>query len=115
MKHPMQKQTTDDSAVLRFVENKLVTWLVDRLPNGMNDIAREYFEGKYSQDDFDQILQQIGYSVSAIPYKDKEKYSITDNNRDPEEQFEIKYKALKKSLIPIVADLFCIAEEDLKS
>lgn len=113
MKHPMQPQKTDDSGVLRFVENGLVRWLVDQLPNGMNDLSIQFQSAGYSEDDYDQILQLIGYSVSGIPYRDLDKHGITDNNRDPNEHFEIEYKELKNKLRPVISELFNIHEDDL--
>ena len=77
-KHPMQYQNRT-SEVWRFVENKLVSWLIDQLPNKMNTLAVEYHRGNYDAADYDQILQLIGYSVSGIPYKNKDLYDITDN------------------------------------
>jgi len=78
-KHPMQKQYLTENGVRRFIENKLVSWLIDQLPNNMNDLAKEFYVGGYDKDDYDQILQLIGYSVSGIPYKNKDLYDITDN------------------------------------
>lgn len=112
MKHPMQYQE-NDNGVQRFVENKLVIWLIDSLGDGLNDLCREYSSGDYDVDDYDQILQLIGYSVSSIPYIDKTKYLVTDKNCKPDLAFEIEYKNLKDSLRPIISNLFDIAEGDL--
>lgn len=67
------------SEVWRFVENELVSWLIDQLPNNMNSLALEYCTGNYDDADYDQILQLIGYSVSGIPYKNKDLYDIANN------------------------------------
>ena len=117
MKHPMQPQTETENKVIRFVENPLVTWLIDQLPDRMNTIAHEFAmnkDGKYCADDYDQILQLIGYSVSGIPYRDPEKYKITDENKDSDNHFESEYKGLKDQLRPIISELFNIHEDDLK-
>lgn len=99
MKHPMQ-YTKDH----RFVENKLISWMVERV--GLNEIAREFSIEDYDNDDYDQLLQLIGYSVSGIPYKDKGKYDITNTDLKPEEVYENKYKNLKNRLKPIIRDYF---------
>jgi len=114
MKHPMQKQCFTENKVKRFTENKLVTWLIDQLPNGMNDLSREFYRNNHDADDYDQILQQIGYSVSGIPYKNKDLHEITDADENPEESFERRYKWLKSSLAPIMSEVYQIAEEDME-
>lgn len=103
MKHPMQFQETDKRGILRFVENPLVSWMVDQLPGQLNKLTIEYhsYPDKYSQDDYDQIMQLIGYSVSGIPYQDRSKYEITDNNIKPEEAYENQYKELIEKLKPL--------------
>ena len=96
----------------RFVENKLVSWMVNKI--GLTEIyikSRE--DGFDDNDDYDQLLQLIGYSTSAIPYLDKDKHCITDTDSKPEDVFEKKYKELKKDLAPIMSELFNIHENDL--
>jgi hypothetical protein len=103
MKHPMQFIVNQ-----RFVENKLIRQLVDKI--GLNNIACM----EYDNDDYDQLLQLIGYSTSVIPYRDKDKYELTDNgNSKPEEVFEKRLKKLKKELAPVISELFNIHVEYL--
>ena len=101
MKHPMQYQKDG-----RFIENKLVTWLIDQLPNGQNSISIESQSGKYDNDDYDQILQLIGYSTSGIPYRNRDLFAITDEQSNPEEVYELAYKKLKKALAPIMEEVY---------
>ncbi len=103
MKHPMQYIVDG-----RFVENKLVNWMVYKI--GLNEICLKSKEEGLDED-YDQLLQLIGYSVSGIPYRDQDKYDIEDSK--PEDVYERKYKELKKDLAPIMAELFNICEEDL--
>ena len=110
MKHPMQHQELKDN-VQRFVENKLITWLVDQLPDGMNSLAWEFCKEGYDAADYDQILQQIGYSVSGIPYKNRDLFAVTDNQIQPNEAYEQAYKKLKKALAPIVEEVYDIHVE----
>jgi len=101
MKHPMQYQKDG-----RFIENKLVTWLIDQLPDGQNSISIESQSSKYDKADYDQILQLIGYSTSAIPYRNRDLFAITDNQEKPEEVYELAYKKLKKALAPIMEEVY---------
>ena len=78
MKHPMQSQYEDSKGVIRFTENKLVTWLIDQLPNGLNSLSIEQQTNDYDDADYDQILQQIGYSVSGIPYLNEDLHDMKD-------------------------------------
>ena len=106
MKHPMQKQHIDDQGVKRFVENKLVSWLIDQLPGGLNSLSKQFYDGDHHEDDYDQILQLIGYSVSGIPYRDSAKYNITDlDGEDTEEAFERMYRELKEEVAGTISDL----------
>jgi len=58
-KHPMQRIYKDDSGVHRFVENKIVSFLLDNGGYDMNKIRVMDF----SNEDREQFLQLIGYSV----------------------------------------------------
>jgi len=112
MKHPMQYQETVNG-IDRFVENKLVSWLIDQLPEDMNTLAEAHANGIGDTDDWDQILQLIGYSVFGIPYHDREKFNITDEWKNPENEFEHRYHELKDSLRPIVSEIYNIHPDDL--
>jgi hypothetical protein len=90
----------------RFIENKLVTWLIDQLPGGQNSISIESQSGKYDEADYDQILQLIGYSTSGIPYRNRDLFAITDGQKKPEEVYEEAYKKLKKALAPIMEEVY---------
>jgi hypothetical protein len=63
--HPMQAIVRDDRGVIRFRENKIVRWLLDNGSKTLNDIAAQPFE----DDDRDQFMQLIGYSVSNAPLR----------------------------------------------
>jgi len=110
MKHPMQFIHTEKD-VKRFVQNKIIRYMLDKI-GGLNQIMIK-FEGDEFDDDYDQLLQLIGYSTSGIPYRDKEKYNITDNEGKPEEIYQEMYKQLKKDLGPIISDLYNVHIEDL--
>jgi len=115
MKHPVQNQCFDENGVKRFKENKLISWLIDQLPNGLNDLSMAHQTKGFDDADYDQILQQIGYSVSNIPFRNKELHHITDNgNADAETHYESAYLALKEKMIPVITDLFNIHKDDLK-
>lgn len=63
-RHPIQPIETDPHGTVRFKDNKIVRYLLDKgCMHIMNQIAREDF----SQDDRDQFHQLIGYSVSGAP------------------------------------------------
>ena len=57
---PMQKLVWDGN-VIRFRRNAIVRMLLDEGPFDLNDIAIRNF----SQEDEEQFMQLIGYSVSA--------------------------------------------------
>ena len=61
---PMQPVECDEKGVPRFRENKFVRLLLDQ-PNGLtlNDLVTL----DYPKEDYYQLMQLIGYSVSAAP------------------------------------------------
>lgn len=96
----------------RFIENKLVTWLIDQLPDGQNTISIESQNGKYDKADYDQILQLIGYSTSGIPYRNRDLFAITDEQKNPEEVYEMAYKKLKAAMKPIMEEVYDVDLEE---
>lgn len=73
MKMPMQPIYLDDNGIARFVENKIVRFLLDAGPFDMNQIA--CLPG-ISQEERQQFAQLIGYSVSGFG-----ELSYCDNER----------------------------------
>jgi len=60
-KHPIQPLVVDGHGVIRFKENKIVSWLLDNLNGGMNTIA----EMDFTDEDREQFAQLVGYSHSG--------------------------------------------------
>lgn len=59
-KHPLQPFVLSDHNVIRFKENKLVTKLLDNY-----NLNKLVIEGGYSKEDYEQLMQLIGYSFSG--------------------------------------------------
>lgn len=71
-KHPMQPVEIAKDGIIRFKQNKLVRKLVDQY--GLNDLAVAIPSEDYA-DDWNQLAQLIGYSVSGfgdLSYADPE-------------------------------------------
>jgi hypothetical protein len=67
-KHPMQNIKLDEHGVIRFVENPIVSFLLDhcRLHGvDMNTLAMISEEQGWDHEDHEQFAQLIGYSVSG--------------------------------------------------
>lgn len=62
-KHPSQKIVIHEDGVVRFQENKIVSFLLDKYKPGLNDLTVR-FDGERS--DFEQLMMLIGYSVSGF-------------------------------------------------
>lgn len=60
--HPMQPISRDKYGTARFKENKIVSFLLDAYPGGLNALAMMPF----SKEDQTQFAQLIGYSVSGL-------------------------------------------------
>ena len=68
-KHPIQPLIVDSSGTVRYKENAIVSFLLDALPGGLNEIARQRGH-KFSEEDYTQLMMLIGYShsnASMIP------------------------------------------------
>lgn len=63
MSHPMQPLVVDDSGVVRFKANLLVRYLLDAGPFNLNDLALLH---GIPAEDWEQLAQLIGYSVSGF-------------------------------------------------
>ena len=131
MKHPIQK-TCNKNNVFRFVENEIVSALLDKYPGGLNEIAFKYLES--DPEDYSQLMQLIGYSVSGAPstvpediiniaydgfdsaefekLEDGEIYN--DPNTIKESFYERKHKAHVEAMRPLMAILFDIHESYLE-
>jgi hypothetical protein len=62
--HPRQPVVVDARGVHRFKKNALVRYLLDTHPTvGLSELA--YLGSQFSQDDWMQFAQLLGYSVSG--------------------------------------------------
>ncbi len=71
MKRPIQPLQYDDDGMLRFRANKIVRYLLDAGPFDMNKLAMmpgesEVYAGAFSQEDWEQFAQLIGYSLGGF-------------------------------------------------
>ena len=86
--HPIQPLYKDDSGVVRFKENAIVSFLLDNGPFDMNALAVSQF----SNEDREQFAQLIGYSlcgfgdldyVSDETYERAEEQELVQTRRAP--------------------------------
>lgn len=64
-KLPMQPIYIDDEGVARFRLNRIVRYLVNLHNGGLNGLQRELI-GLAEREDWEQLAQLIGYSVSGF-------------------------------------------------
>lgn len=118
-KHPIQP-TELINGVIRFKENKIVSYLLDKGGIDLNRIAREDF----SQEDREQFAQLIGYSLSGfgdLQYASDVTLSTAEVMADsgkPEieakvEFLEAKLNTVKDSVREAATHLFGIHPDDL--
>lgn len=82
--HPMQPLVEDEHGVIRFKKNAIVSDMLDRdaANGGQNKIAYEVITGKHTHEDYSQLMQLIGYSVSGygdlsiVPKADRDNADI---------------------------------------
>jgi len=81
-KHPMQPIEIAKDGVIRFKQNKLVRSMVDQI--SLNTLAAMHSTEDYA-DDWNQLAQLIGYSVSGfgdLSYADAEIVAKADEIAD---------------------------------
>lgn len=120
MKHPIQPLEKDKSGVLRFKENAIILYLLDKGGIGLNDLAIVDF----SQEDREQFAQLIGYSLGGfgdLSYASDATYEAADrmaregvSDKDAriaalEETLEATRKAVRDAAVA----LFRIHPDDL--
>lgn len=123
-KQPMQPIITDQNGYPRFQENKIVRYLLDNGGIDLNKICAVSAGLGFSQDDMEQFMQLIGYSLngfSELSYVSdiavETAYKIVETGK-PEheakiEALENKLKAAREGMAQGVAELFGIHEDDL--
>jgi len=116
--HPFQPIYMDDNGTVRFKPNKIVEHLAKARLNDLSTLG-------FSDEDWDQFAQLIGYSVSAwggLSYVSSENCKVGDSMVDNPAQSEIEIRIqvlgelvnmLKKTLAKPIAELYGIAVEDL--
>jgi len=62
-KNPMQPFVSDDTGTVRFKQNNIVNYLLDNGGINLNDLA---IITEFSQDDWTQFAQLIGYSLCGF-------------------------------------------------
>jgi len=121
-KHPIQPLELDENKVLRFKENKIVSFLLDNGPYNMDYLARKEF----SQGDREQFAQLIGYShsgagdlsymsdkvlnTSEAMYKDKN----TSEQESKIAYLESRLEEIKDKVRDLTVEVFDIHPDDLE-
>lgn len=63
--HPQQPIGFADDGAIRFKENKIISSLFERGVISLNDLRGRVVDGEFSEGDYVQLTQLIGYSVSG--------------------------------------------------
>lgn len=65
MNHPMQPLVRDEKGIIRFKENKIIRWLFESGKLNLNELALMVSKGMLPKEDYAQLTQLLGYSVSG--------------------------------------------------
>ncbi len=79
MKHPIQPLELKDDNIIRFKENKIVSFLLNAGPFDMNQLAMMPFD----DEDREHFAQLIGYSLCGfgeLSYVSDETYEKAEKN-----------------------------------
>ena len=104
----------------RFIQNRIVTTLLDRAPIGLNEIACMNF----TQSEREQFAQLIGYSLSGfgeLSYASDDIYEIAEKMDNGKSETDAKVEHFQETLNDvrigmkeIIPCLFRIHPDDLK-
>ena len=119
-RHPIQPTEIDSHGTLRFKENKIVSKLLDHSSDNGMDLNNLACMG-FSQEDYDQFNQLIGYSLSGAPISN-EIYEIANEmhfSKLDEKDAEIKVlreklEEVKRGVKIAGSALFAIHPDDFK-
>ncbi len=117
MQHPIQPIYKDNNDIIRFKENAIVTFLA-------KDRLNELSQMNFSQEDWEQLAQLIGYSLSGfseLSYVTDMTYNtvvkIAESGKSEElvriEYLESTLKEVRNKIREIVPLIFRIHEDDL--
>lgn len=121
-KHPIQPTETDGLGVVRFKEDRIVSYLLENGGIDLNKIAMLGF----STEDQEQFAQLIGYSMSGfaeLSYVSDETYCIAERMHDAKlseaqarnEYLESIVSTTREALIELVPKFFKIHPDDLEA
>lgn len=82
-KHPNQPLERDDKEVIRFKANPIVRFLLDYGEFDMNDLGILSEHAGFTDDDWAQFAQLIGYSLSGwgdLSYVSDSKYASVNDD-----------------------------------
>lgn len=98
--HPIQPTEIDEHGVRRFKANALVRYMVDTWCD-LNKLSIVNQRGVGTKEDYDQLLQLIGYSVSGAPLSEMTRSRVQDSGVavDYATAYRRGYKAAKKDMI----------------
>jgi hypothetical protein len=106
--HPLQPIYTDEHGTIRFKNNPLVEWILKQA-GGLNAVASRC-PGK--GEDYDQLLQLIGYSVSGAPLSEKCRARVDEVEDSKQPSFSSGYEAGKRDTLHRIQEVIVeIGEE----
>lgn len=122
MKHPIQPTYIDHHGTRRFKPNKIIEHLQSTGVIDLNKIRLGAGICEYDEDDYGQLLQLIGYSVSGYPLANDARDAVDESQPDDDELTVMrkgydamcgKLQRLRDALAAPVAELFGKHVDDL--
>ena len=113
IKHPIQPPVVDKNGHVRFKENPIINWMLEKGEKGekfdLITIARQGFDRVH----YDQFNQLIGYSLSAYPGSEDIRsiaFAMYDSGKSEQdtkiEYYEKKISDIKDGLRVVFEDAF---------
>ena len=121
-KHPVQPLEKDIDGVLRYKRNAAVRFLLNEFLPGLNKLNEMCSNGNISREDYDQLMQLIGYSHDGCTMLPDDIYNVAEimyktglSEKDARITYlETELKQLKDTIREPMARLFGVHPNDLK-
>jgi hypothetical protein len=108
--HPIQPQYLDENLTLRFKKNRIVEWLAVQCSN-LSAVSIWCQTNGIPREDYDQLAQLIGLSVSGAPISDACRARIPEFDaavtKEPtfEQGFKLGYAQAKRDAADAIDEL----------
>lgn len=95
--HPMQEIGKDDVGIVRFRENAIIRWMLDQGRLGNKFDLNSMYVIPFSKEDYEQFMQQLGYSLSGYSELANDYYEDDGTKSDDYDTGRVSINSVEKA------------------